>query len=301
MFTPYPPSQFLPILAINVPMQSPTLVDGSPIQKVFIVAYLKRKERGFTYNEPSWPGHQIQLVERGRLHIESGGRSYEAGPGTVMWFYDNEDVHGRVLDAPWVFYSINFLAPTLPPPSFERRFIVPKKGVIRRFEALYTAWMNTRVPPLIRLFAIQARLLDILQEVTTPGQLAVRVGQETALWWHVETELRKEMSRPIDVQLMSQLVKRSPATITRSCRQAVGISPLKRVKQVRMSMARGFVWMSKLTFTEIADRVGYPRVHEFSRDYHRRFGVTPTQDRERFPKIYKREFLLPFTSESSVE
>jgi AraC-like DNA-binding protein len=80
----------------------------------------------------------------------------------------------------------------------------------------------------------------------------------------------------------------------------VGVSPLKRVKQLRMSMARRLVWMSKLTFTEIADRIGYPRVHEFSRDYHKYFGVTPTDDREKFPRIYRREFLLPFTSDSEI-
>jgi AraC-like DNA-binding protein len=279
-------------------MQSPTLVERSPVERVLVVARLEWKERDFTYNEASWPGHQLQLVERGGVHIGSGGRSYEVGPGTVMWFYDNEDVHGRVFDAPWRFYSVNFLAPNLPPPSFERRFIrLPLQRILPRFEALRGAWTDTRVPPLVRLFTIQARLLDILAEVTTPGQLAVRVGQETAVWWQVEAELRKDLRRAIDVSWMSQLVGRSAATITRSCRQAVGISPLKRVKQMRMSMARGLVWMSKLTFTEIAERVGYARVHEFSRDYHKYFGATPTEDRERFPRIYKREFALPYTSE----
>jgi AraC-like DNA-binding protein len=260
-----------------------------------MVALLKRAEKGFTYNEPSWPGHQVQYIQRGRLHIESGGRAYDVGPGTLMWFHDNEDVHGQVIEAPWVFYTLNFAAPTLPPPSFENRFVhLPGQKILGGFHLLHRTWLNTRLPPLVRQLRVQSQLLDILADVVTRGQHTIRVGHETTVWWQVETELRKDLRRPIDVNLMSQLVKRSPATITRSCRQAVGMPPLKRVKQLRMSMARGLVWMSKLTFTEIADRVGYTRVHEFSRDYHKYFGGTPTEDRERFPKIYRREFALPF-------
>jgi transcriptional regulator GlxA family with amidase domain len=110
--------------------------------------------------------------------------------------------------------------------------------------------------------------------------------------------LRKNLHRPVSLRLMSQLVKRSPTTITRACRRAVGTSPRKRVKEMRLQMARGLIWMSRLSFKEIAFRVGYARVQELSRDYHKKFGLTPTRDRKEFPTTYKRVFGLPYTTGS---
>ena len=128
--------------------------------------------------------------------------------------------------------------------------------------------------------------------------LVARFEQETALWWQVETDLRKDLRRPVNLRTMSESVNRSRATITRSCQFAVGMSPMKRLKQMRLSMARGLVQMSRLTISDIAERVGYVRVHELSRDYHKQFGVTPTEDREQYPRIYRREFGMPFTSDA---
>jgi transcriptional regulator GlxA family with amidase domain len=99
------------------------------------------------------------------------------------------------------------------------------------------------------------------------------------LWWELESELRRDLQRPITLALMAQLTKRSQATIARSCQHAVGMPPLKRLKQVRLSLARGLIWSSRLTMTEIAERIGYARVHEFSRDFRKQFGIAPSYDR----------------------
>jgi transcriptional regulator GlxA family with amidase domain len=54
---------------------------------------------------------------------------------------------------------------------------------------------------------------------------------------------------------------------------------MKRLKQIRLSLARGLVLYSDLNMTEIALRVGYGRVHEFSRDYRKAYGRPPTAER----------------------
>jgi AraC-like DNA-binding protein len=282
-------------------MNSATIVEQSPVQRLVWVVHLVRDKKGFTYDKPSMPGHHIQIVSHGRVRMETAGRAYELGRGAAIWFHENELVHGHVLEAPWKFYAIHFLAPSLPPPDFEARCRqFPPRRILGLAETLLRTWLRTSVPPLVRLCCVQSDLLRLLALVLTPSQHAVRVGQDSALWWQVENELRKDLGRAIEVATMSALVKRSPATITRSCRQAVGVSPLQRLKQLRMSMGRCLVWTSRLTFSEIAYRVGYARVHEFSRDYHKCHGLTPTEDREQFPRIYRREFRLPFTAESEA-
>jgi transcriptional regulator GlxA family with amidase domain len=64
-----------------------------------------------------------------------------------------------------------------------------------------------------------------------------------------------------------------------ACRYAVGLPPLKRIKQIRFSLARGLLQRSALSVKEIAAETGYPRVHEFLRDYRKHFGHPPTAGR----------------------
>jgi transcriptional regulator GlxA family with amidase domain len=101
------------------------------------------------------------------------------------------------------------------------------------------------------------------------------------LWWEAEEWLRANIQRPISLDDLCAQTGRSPNTIARACRAAVGLAPMKRLKQIRLSLARGLVRHSTLNITEIALRVGYARVHEFSRDYRKAFGVPPTAERDR--------------------
>ena len=75
---------------------------------------------------------------------------------------------------------------------------------------------------------------------------------------------RQQLHEPVTLALMQQWTGRSAATIARSSRHAVGVAPLQRLKTVRLSLAAGLVRHSSLSLKEIAGRVGYLRLHEFS-------------------------------------
>ena len=103
------------------------------------------------------------------------------------------------------------------------------------------------------------------------------------LWWEIESKLREDLSQPIDLNYIQRMVKRSVRTIIRACYLSVGKPPMKRVKELRLSYARGLVVHSDLSMTEVAFRVGYGRVQEFSRDYRKAYGTTPSEDRKSGP------------------
>lgn len=253
-------------------------VGSSPIEDVLLVAKFRR-DKGFSFETTSLPGHLLQVVISGRVHLEVSGRQYELRRGNLIWFHEDEHQRGQVVDSPWIFYSVNFIAPSLPPPSFETRLLSVDKKVIEQFEGLLSVWSDSAVPQAVREFHVHATLLQLLAKLTTPEQQALHMDPKARLWWELETKLRNDLRRPIDLSVMSQISKRSQATIARSCQHAIGMPPLKRLKQVRLSLARGLVWSSHLSLTEIAERVGYARVHEFSRDFRKRFGVSPSYDR----------------------
>ncbi|MHC4874825.1 MAG: helix-turn-helix domain-containing protein [Planctomycetota bacterium] len=50
---------------------------------------------------------------------------------------------------------------------------------------------------------------------------------------------------------------------------------MQRLRSLRMSEARGLLIYSSLNITQIAQYLDYPRVHEFSREFKKYFGVSP--------------------------
>lgn len=282
-----------------MPAQSPTIIEGLTIERVLFLQRIVRAERGFSWTGQGQLGHHLNVVESGRIEVELCGHHFAVGPGEVLWCHESEQPTLVVRQAPWVFYAISFVAPSLPPPDFaHRRLRLPRRQLLAEFATLLAEWRDISVSPLVRAMRVQGTLLHLLSELVTPAQQDIRFDRETALWWTVEAVIRKDLRREFDINSMCAIGRCSRATVTRSCQRAVGLSPLRRLKQLRLNQAHGLVILSDLTISEIANRVGYPRVHELSRDYHKHFGVTPTEHREHYPKIYEREFGLPLQRRS---
>ncbi|MCC7350270.1 MAG: helix-turn-helix transcriptional regulator [Phycisphaerales bacterium] len=254
-------------------------VDASPVQTVLLVDRLERLQPGYQFVANSLPGHLIQVMIDGRTLHEANGRHYTLEPYSLIWYHEDELVRGRVLEGPWRFYTVNFIAPALNPPAFEDRVRRVDDRTMAHFAALLEAWRDISIPPAARQMLVQARMLDLLAGLSGTGQ-PYAMNPAARLWWELETQLRKDLRRPIDLELMAQLSGRSQATIARACRCAVGMPPARRIKQIRLSLARGLVQRSDQGISQIADGVGYDRVHEFSRDYRKHFGLPPTADRK---------------------
>lgn len=240
------------------------------------------RPKGYQAVAQSLPGHLIQLAQVGRTQHEVNGRKYELCPGDLIWYHEDETVLTEV-HKPFTFYTLNFIAPSLPPPPFEHRVQQVGPAVREAFAELLSAWRDKTVPPEVRGLMVHGRLNLLVALVMRADHHArpFKTDPSAQLWWQLETRLRHDLSQPISITRMSQMAGRSAATIARSCHAAVGTAPMKRIKHIRMSLARGLVQRSDLTISMIADRVGYGRVHEFSRDYRKHFQKTPSEERDR--------------------
>jgi AraC-like DNA-binding protein len=265
-------------------------LEGPIIQGVRLVDQLTRDEV-LPFRASSGPGHTIHFVTSGRVEQRVNGVRQVFGPGTTVWYYEDEEVEGRILEAPWTFITIGFAAPTIMPPPSERRVLPASPELIRRAGALLRVWRDVEASPLTRHIRIHALLLEILVEVLPESAHACRADSATRLWWDIEAKLRADLSQPISMAILQKIGRRSQQIIIGSCRLAVGMAPMKRMKHVRLSYARGLVQSSNLSMSEIAYRIGYSRVQEFSRDFRQHFGLTPSQTREHGPQY--RELELP--------
>ena len=210
----------------------------------------------------------------------------QLSPGDVVWYFEDESVRGEIVQAPWKFITISFEAPTLAPPPEDQRVQRASPEMAARFRELHQVWNDTEQPHIARHIRTHILLLELLLELVPPAQNALRLDAPTQPWWAIEATLRKMMEHPIDLSVLESISGLSRRKITEACELATGCSPLKRVKQIRLTYARGLVQHSALTISEIAYRVGYSRVQELSRDYHSFFGATPRQERSHAP-VYK--------------
>ena len=261
-------------------------ITASPLRSILIAKKLER----FPHDRPSFvatslPGHLLHYIVEGHVSQECNGRHVELLPGRVLWYHEDELVRGDILQLPWTWYSVNFIAPDLMPPPFEARLWENMtESVGAQFVALAECWEEP-VPSLQRVLRAHSLLLDILSVLLASPGAKAGLGEPSHLWWSVESELRKDLSRPIGLDDICKLSGRSAATVARSCLAATGTSPMQRLKQVRLSLARGLVHRSNLSLTEIAEQVGYPRLHEFSRDFKRHFSATASEERKQTREI----------------
>lgn len=250
----------------------------SPVDEIRLVARFTRPI-GCRFCAASLPDHLIQLVVAGRVAQSCNGRRYELGPGDAMWYHGDEEVVGEVVEAPWTVLSVNFTAPELPPPPEDARVFSPAPpGLHRRFVALLARWEDRQRSSALlgahgELAALLAELLDRQPTTLHTG------GNKAGRWWQVEERIRDRLPVNCGVGETAAWAGVSTATLNRLCRQATGLSTACRIRELRLSHARGLVLYSSLTMGAIARSLGFPRVHEFSRAYHRRFGCPPSRDR----------------------
>jgi AraC-like DNA-binding protein len=258
-------------------------VEGVLIDRVVLVDRITRHPSGFHDAASSLPGHLIQLTVAGTARHESEGRSFEMAPGLVAWFHQDEEVRVRVTKAPWSFFTVNFIATLFPPPPFDQRVRQSSAGTRRLFENLLESWRDRAAQPLIRHLQVKARLLDLLADALPAESAHLYLDPVAQVWWDLEARIRERLQEPVELSDLCRLSGRSARTLYRACHRATGLAPLKRIKKIRLSMARGLLLHSELNISEVAYRVGYDRVQELCRDYRRYIGRTPTEDRQAGP------------------
>jgi AraC-like DNA-binding protein len=265
-------------------MQNSTLppIAGPIIQRVALVDRVSRPELD-QFRSSSLPGHLLHFVVEGRVQQTSGGRNQHLAPGDVVWYFEDESVRGEIEQAPWTFFTVNFEAPTLAPPPEHKRIQHVKLATASKFEALFDAWRNQRQTDMARHLRVHALLLDLLFDLLPVAQTTHRMDAPSKPWWTIEAKLRGKLAEPIDLEYLQKLSGLSQRNIVEVCELATHTTPMKRVKELRLSYARGLVQHSDLTVSEIAYRTGYSRVQELSRDYHERFKVTPREERAQEP------------------
>lgn len=105
----------------------------------------------------------------------------------------------------------------------------------------------------------------------------------------MEKILRLHLDQRFDLAAIVELAGTSERSTNRICPADTGMAPVQRLRELRLNHARGLLQHTDLGVTEVAFRVGYARVQEFSRDFKKRFSQTPSDARRAEPDYRKRQ------------
>ena len=257
-----------------------------PIERVVLVDEVLRPQ-AVRFRSASTPQHLIHITLSGEVKQSAGGQIERFRGGDVVWYHEAEPVEGEILQAPWRFITISFTAPGLSPPSDDRRVLRSGPRTIPLAREVLEIWRNRQRPGLERSLLCTARLVDLLLDFAPltewPGSGALYPSHGREQWWKAEKLLRLRLDESIDLAEIARLAGMSKRTTNRACKAATGMTPVQRLRELRMTHARGLLQHTDLPVTEVAFRIGYARVQEFSRDFKKRYSQTPREARKAAP------------------
>ena len=126
-------------------------------------------------------------------------------------------------------------------------------------------------------FIIFSEMNKLLGEIEKLHEKVEPISYSTNIWWEIEKFFYINQNFRPAIDNMCEIGKCSRSTLVRKCKAATGKAPLSRMKELRMREAEALIKNSTLNVTQVAEYLGYPRIHEFSREFSQYFSYPPTQ------------------------
>lgn len=149
-----------------------------------------------------------------------------------------------------------------------------QSGMIRRNEAKDYAVLSLKKQ--LELF------LAALYYDYVPARLIKRQRQKEQMLAGFTSYLKAHLHEKVTLQQMERQLGISRSTLRRLVRELCGCSPVNYFLELKFTEAKRLIGEGALTFTEIADRLGFETIHYFSRQFKKHTGYSPRE----YSKLY---------------
>ena len=206
--------------------------------------------------------------------------------GSVTYYFEDETVVGQAGDllafSKGLVYSgqkiaqknsyfvIEFL--TEEPFELEKlglgRITVAPKGTRERFRRILDSWNNGDV------LLCRAQIYELLHSLTYTEEEKETLKAVIALMKHRISDPDLSLSDLCNAASLSE------SHLRRLFHQETGSSPMQYLTELRMNQAKNMLAQGDVSIGEVAEFCGFSSLYYFSRSFHRRYGMTPTQYRQ---------------------
>ncbi|MNM87099.1 HTH-type transcriptional activator RhaS [compost metagenome] len=126
--------------------------------------------------------------------------------------------------------------------------------------------------------ALQGPLGGALREIAHPDGRLSQIRR--VIQW-----IRENFTQPFRVEPLAAMADMSVAAFYRHFRAVTAMTPIQYQKRLRLLRARWLLLFEPRDVASIAFEVGYESASQFSREYARLFGMSPSRDAARFRTV----------------
>lgn len=240
----------------------------------------------------------VIIVAQGRKRARVGGVDYDYGAAHYLVLPVSLPIHAQVLEAdpdrPFLSFALHIEPSTLAelvdeidsdsaPLREARRGIAVSETTAPLLDASLRLLGTIDSEADRRVLGPQIKKELLYRVLQGPqGQLLRAVGQRDTRLGQVARALamiHREYPRPIAVAEMARSAHMSSSTFYEAFRAVTSLSPLQYLKEIRLDRARHLLLWEGVSAKRAATRVGYGSASQFSREFRRRFGRSPREER----------------------
>ncbi|MCX7841653.1 MAG: AraC family transcriptional regulator [Clostridia bacterium] len=246
------------------------------------------------YRNRSLPFYIVSYVKEGTCRVRFKGQDYYAGPGDVVFLPPNV-VHDHVKDSGdltifiwWHFtYRIAGVLDVLNMFEFPVCFKLPDA---ERFEETFSQYVRCSANPktisdIIMKEAKAFELIAILLESAISHAQISHNNLISNTFTHILEDIIRYPERNGFLKDLAKKYHMHPTYISNRFKKLFNISPIQFQKEIRISKAKKLLMTESLSVTEIAEKLGYEDVDDFTRFFKKREGVSPLKFKRHFGKF----------------
>lgn len=129
----------------------------------------------------------------------------------------------------------------------------------------FCVWFLIAAPEVLRLLKRKKKYYREEDEVTK--------GEETILY--LREYMERHLSEDLSLDVLAQKASMSKYHLSREFKKYTGCSPIKYLITLRLDKAKALLAETEMTITEIAEKVGFSDLNNFTNHFKKQTGMTP--------------------------
>jgi AraC-like DNA-binding protein len=240
----------------------------------------------------------LAFTFQGSKRIALGGQVYDQVPGAFMTVAVDLPIVGHYTQAshaePYLGFALELKTSSIaellieagphvramstpPPPGLSMNLATPDMldAIVRLLEAA----TRPHDAPILRPLIERELLWRVLN--SPAGPVVRQIGLQDSSLTHIGRairHLRSNAFEPIQVSELAQLSGMGVSSFHKQFRTVTEMSPIQYQKRLRLQEARLRLYRSPQDIAAVGHSVGYTSASQFSREYRREFGISPSVD-----------------------
>ncbi len=234
----------------------------------------------------------VHTVLRGNGEFSLDGKHYICGAGdTFIIFPGALHQYAAAAREPWEYVWVAFQGHRCEP-LLQQLGLTPERPVVRGSatrktlalyrrlrlslqDAAYPALADLESAGLLRLLLRELALAEPERlPAQTAGTAAKRLVEQAMRW------LELQYAQPISIEQLAKSLGYHRTHLSKMFKDAIGLSPMQFLMQIRLERAKSLL-RSQWSVEQVASSVGFADALYFSKQFRKRFGMSPSEFRQR--------------------